>query len=129
MTTTGLVLSVVIVLAGTVWMLWPLFRPSANIPTDEILLQKQREHLLVHYEQVLRSLRDLDEDYSTGKVHPEIYETSREEWMRSGMELRKALDDMPMPHIADSEQMNNEELDEAIEQEIAKYLKLKEANG
>lgn len=123
----GLILSLVIVLGGLAWVVFPLFSRAAYLPTEAVLMQKQREHLLMHYEQVLRSLRDLDEDYSTGKVHPQIYESSREDWVQRGTEILKALDEMPQPHFNDSDEMNNQELDDAIEAEIAKYLKLKQA--
>jgi hypothetical protein len=53
----------------------------------------QHDRLLGLYERVLTTIRDLDEDYSTGKMPEESYRQEREIWSQRGVEVLQALDE------------------------------------
>ena len=61
-------------------------------PSDDPLLEKQRERLLIYYERVLRNIRDLDEDHALGKIDEDEYTREREEWAQRGVQVLQALD-------------------------------------
>lgn len=74
MSTEGLLASLIVTVLVVVWVAMPLFRKDRGSASDVLLVQKQRERLLVYYERVLTNIRDLDEDHSTGKMSTEDYE-------------------------------------------------------
>ena len=53
---------------------------------------RRREALLLQYERVLMTLRDLDEDQLTGKVDSAVHAQEREVWLRRGAKLLTELD-------------------------------------
>ena len=53
---------------------------------------QRREALLLQYERVLLTLRDLDEDQLTGKVDSAGHAQEREIWLRRGAALLAELD-------------------------------------
>lgn len=119
----GLLISLVLVVATVAWVLWPfLQRQPAGYTSDDIILHKQRERLLVYYERVLTNLRDLDEDHITGKIHDDEYRVEREEWVQRGIQVLKAIDELDHHHLivpdADQETLDHA-IDDAIEQAIA----------
>jgi hypothetical protein len=56
------------------------------------------EQLVVQYERVLKNVRDLDEDFATGKMPQTDYALEREEWVQRGIHLLKLLDDTEILH-------------------------------
>ena len=58
-----------ITIAGLAWLLMPFF--VGRSPSQEKVEEKQLERLLMYYEQVMATLRDLEEDYLTGKLNQE----------------------------------------------------------
>lgn len=121
----GLILSFIIGLLTVAWIVSPfLGRRAEGYTADEAALQKQRERLLVYYERVLTNIRDLDEDYSTGKMQAADYETEREEWVQRGVQVLKSLDELDQHHLivpaADQETIDHA-IDDAIEQAVTSY--------
>ena len=117
MSTEGLIVGGFMLVAALWWVLSPLLerRRAAGIEATQ---QKQRERLLMVYERVLNNIRDLDEDFSTGKMPVGTYQQEREEWVQEGIHVLMALDEMnpvPTPHG------NSDNLDDEIEKAIAAY--------
>lgn len=120
----GLLISLVIVAATVLWIASPFWQRQAGAAASDALVQKQRERLLVYYERVLTNVRDLDEDYSTGKMQASDYETEREEWVQRGVQVLKALDELDHHHliVSDADQAAlDHAIDDAIERAIATH--------
>ncbi|MBI5668817.1 MAG: hypothetical protein HZC41_12495 [Chloroflexi bacterium] len=120
----GLIVSLVIVLATVLWIVSPFWQRQVGSAASDAIIQKQHERLLVYYERVLTNIRDLDEDYSTGKMQAGDYETEREEWVQRGVQVLKALDELDQHRLivpdADQEALDHA-IDDAIEQAIATH--------
>jgi len=117
MSTGGLLIGVVILIATITFIALPLLRPKPGLHVDELLAQKQRERLLVVYERVLTNIRDLDEDYTTGKMPDGDYAYEREVWVQRGIQVLKSLDDLETAHMLTSS-AETEVIDKAIDQKI-----------
>ena len=63
----------------------------------------------------LTNIRDLDEDFSTGKINEEDYRTEREVWARRGIRLLRALDQL------EGAEDDAEGIERAIEEAVAEY--------
>lgn len=120
----GLIVSLVIVLATVLWIASPFWQRQVGVTASDAVILKQRERLLMYYERVLTNIRDLDEDYSTGKMQAGDYETEREEWVQRGVQVLKALDELDQHHLivpdADQESLDHA-IDDAIERAIATH--------
>jgi hypothetical protein len=120
----GLIFGLIILLATLVWVGTPLLRRDKGRTGGEVLLQKQRERLLMVYERVLTNIRDLDEDHTTGKMQTADYESERETWVERGVQVLKAMDNLdeenPIANANDDEAIDHA-IDAEIEQAIAAY--------
>ncbi|HEX2907291.1 MAG TPA: hypothetical protein VHO69_10555 [Phototrophicaceae bacterium] len=121
----GLMVSLVIFLAAVAFVASPFFqRSTSRYNADANVLQKQRERLGMYYERVLTNIRDLDEDFSTGKMQEADYQAEREEWVQRGIQVLKALDEIDQQHLlvpdADQEALDHA-IDDAIERAIAQH--------
>ncbi len=114
----GLIVSVILLTLVALWVAAPLLRTDTRQKADEAHLQKQRERLLIYYERVLTNLRDLDEDYSTGKMPEGDYALEREEWVQRGIQVLKALDMLDEHTFIDSPPADDVAVDEAIDHAI-----------
>lgn len=91
MTLEALVVSLTILAIAALWISAPLFNQKVdNLKRDA--KRKQHERLLVHYERLLNNLRDLEEDFATGKIASEDYEADREALVGRGIQILAALD-------------------------------------
>lgn len=129
MSTSGIIFAAVAGVISVLWILAPLFMKSAQAAGETIMMQKQRERLLVYYDQVLRTIQDLDEDFNMGKLTEDTYAESREQHVQRGIQILQALDEMPEIQVAPQVQLSDEELDARIEAEIASYLTAKTGNA
>lgn len=84
----GLGLAVGLALA----LAWPFFAPHTQ--EDNGQLERQRQRAQAYYERVLANIRDLDEDYSTGKIEQAEYQAEREAWAARGVVVLGLLDDL-----------------------------------
>src|SRR5258706_14519590 len=98
MSVAGLVFGLILLLAALIWIGTPLLRREKFRLEDNVVLQKQRERLLLIYERVLTNIRDLDEDHTTGKMQTADYESERETWVQRGIQVLKAMDNMEAQH-------------------------------
>lgn len=130
----GITLGLLIVFG--LWIAAPLLSRRASRANETA--ERQRERLAVHYDRLLTNIRDLDEDYATGKIDAENYEFERERMMQSAMRLlmeSDAVGGMPIPAgtsatgrapiTEPSEGEIDAAIDERIEQAVAAYRKAK----
>jgi hypothetical protein len=132
MTITGLIAGIVLLLV-TLYVLAQPFLQHRQHQKGELsaaVAQKQRDELLTSYERILATIRDLDEDHSTGKLPPETYQQERAYWTEQGILLLQQLE--PDVDVLNSETpvvepvekpVADKALDEAIEKAIAEYRK------
>ena len=113
----GLVMGLVIVVGVLLFVLTPLLRHhEAGTPVD-LLIEKQRERLLMVYERVLGNIRDLDEDLTTNKMSETDYVTERELWVQRGIQVLKTLDAVNAKQILTPSPVA-ENIDRAIDDQI-----------
>ena len=117
MSVPGLFMGLVILIGILLFVLSPLARPtSAGTPVD-LLIEKQRERLLMVYERVLGNIRDLDEDLTTNKMSETDYATERELWVQRGIQVLKSLDALKTKQILTTSSVA-EDIDRAIDNRI-----------
>jgi uncharacterized protein YukE len=105
------------------------FRSKSTISPAVLAFQRQRDALLVYYEQVTSSLRDLQEDSAAGKISPEEYQVEYEKWMQRGVQILQVLEELDrenQPLIANGNKPV-EDVDQAIEDAVQRYLKSNKA--
>jgi len=103
----------------TILVIFIVIKPLFEISPDKKLISKtqftneisqKKSILLAERDRVLRSLQELDFDYSLGKIPQEDYPTQRSSLLRKGAELIKSLDEMSGKNSED----DNVELVEAV---------------
>lgn len=118
--TLGLSLALIAVLL--LWVAAPLLRhkPRFAEQVDAVLIERLQQH----YERVLTALRDLEEDYSLGKLDQARYAAERERWIAQGVEVLAELDHIGA--LSKPDQTVSEldaAVDRQIEQAVAAYRK------
>jgi len=115
-----------LVLAGlsVIALVAPFWRPNVHFAA-QLHYQRQRDALLVYYQQVTSNLRDLRDDLEAGKLLTEAYETEREVWMGRGVQILRAIDDLdktaPKPVTSDTTE-HTLEVESQIEAAVQRYL-------
>ncbi len=135
MTTEGVIAAVIMVGIGLVWLALPLLRRKSSLNAGELVNQKERAALLTTYERTLASIRDLDDDYLTGKLSESDYQSERSQFTEQGVAVLQALEkrgvkappkSLKVDRIKKPVPTNSvdpdEQLDDAIEQAIAAYI-------
>ena len=105
------------------------FRSKSTISPEVLAFQRQRDALLVYYEQVTSSLRDLKEDSAAGKLSPEEYQVEYDKWMQRGVQILQVLQELDrenQPLIANGG-APVEDIDQTIEDAVQLYLKSNKA--
>ncbi len=119
----GLVVSVTILVIAVLWIAAPLFRRRLVQSDDTV--QKQRDRLLTSYERVLNNVRDLDEDFSTGKLQAEDHDLEREQLVQRGIRILMELDKLDTAHAEHVSGAlageSGKSVDESIEEAVAAY--------
>ncbi len=115
----ALIITLVLSSAVLVWTLWPLLRRRRVNPHLAEYL-KREEQLRVLYERVLTNVRDLDEDYNTGKITEDDYRQERALWVQRGVQVLKAMDIL-QAQIQAATPQTSEDADDEIEAAIARY--------
>jgi hypothetical protein len=113
----GLFMGLVIVLGVVFFVAGPLFQRTNTTTSDDELVAKQRERLLMVYERVLSNMRDLDEDHTTLKMSDTDYTTERELWVQRGIQVLKTLDALNAKNMVTTS-MAAEDIDRAIDKRI-----------
>lgn len=116
----GLLFSVLLFGVVLALVMIPLMRSSQlSVGAFE---RRQRQQVLAYYERVLRNLRDLEDDHTTGKISEEEYQIERELWMGRGVQVLQVLNEgqtvpqEPAPEL----QRGAADLDAAVEEAIAR---------
>lgn len=111
----GLIAAFVLAAIVLVIVLRPLFTAS----TEEKGISRQRARAEAYYERVVQNIRDLDDDFATGKIAAEEHQAEREQWVQRGSVVLKLLDEMDdKPLTAAS--ADDAAIDDAIEQAVQK---------
>ncbi|MCU0511243.1 MAG: hypothetical protein MUE40_01605 [Anaerolineae bacterium] len=117
MSVEGLLLALLLAGLTSAWVGRPLLRRQGDVAA--VFLSKQQERARAYYERVLANIRDLDEDFNTGKISPEEYASEREQWVQRGMIVLKLIDELDAQHnIIDNTQADDAAIDAAIEAAI-----------
>jgi hypothetical protein len=128
MSTEGTFAAAVMLVLGIAWLALPIIRRRFAAGVEEMRRQKERDALTTAYERTLTSLRDVEEDFLTGKLAQADYETERARWMEQGVTVLQALEKLggPTPsRLPPTAAGDNPDalLDDALEQTIANYIK------
>lgn len=124
MSAEGLIISILLALVTLAGLATP-FRKNKRVETDEHAYQRQRETLLTYYNQIVSSIRDLEEDFANGKFSQSDYEAERETWIQRGIPILQAIDELDKTQkpIANAKLEQAERaLDDKIESAIKQYL-------
>jgi len=113
----GLIMGLVIVVGVLLFVAGPLFQRPITTTSDDVLIEKQRERLLIVYERVLGNIRDLDEDHTTHKMSDEDYTNERELWVQRGIQVLKTLDALDAKNMVTTS-VSPEDIDRAIDKRI-----------
>ena len=113
----GIVMAIVIVIGVLLFIVSPFMQRSQEVVSEDILIEKQRERLLLVYERVLGNIRDLDEDHATLKISDEDYAAEREIWAQRGIQVLKTLEELDARHTISSSVIA-EDIDRAIDTRI-----------
>lgn len=138
MTSTTFLIGLILLGIALIAILMPYVHQMRARTSDlhTALTQKERDELLTNYERVLAAIRDLDEDFRTGKFTQATYEQERAEWTERGVDLLQQLEadgivttrDIAatiQQHTAADDQARHSadtaDVDQAIEQLLADY--------
>lgn len=118
MSAEGLLLSLVLVAVVVLWLMLPFFLRGEDNISENAIVTRQRERLMIYYERVLRNLHDIDEDHATGKLNEDQYIQEREQWVRRGIAALQALDNLGTDHLIAPGIVNDAVIDQAIDEVI-----------
>ena len=122
MSIAGLLISLLLIAIAAAIVARPLLRRSSRAgQRQDADRQLQREQLLIHYERVLTNIRDLDEDFGTGKLSADDHQEEREAWLQRGVILLRALDELDTEQSQVPGEQDAESIDRAIEAAVATY--------
>ena len=121
MSIAGLLIALILSLIALAIVARPLLGPACRGRAAESGLRHQRERVVTYYERVLTNIRDLDEDFATGKINEEDYRTEREVWARRGIRLLRVLDQLERERTLAADEDDAERIDRAIEEAVAAY--------
>ena len=91
----GLLVTIFSALMLGVLIFGPVLQRGGDAParTEADAIQRQRESLRLAYNGVLKTLRDLEEDYATGKLSDSDYGAEKARWSAEGVRLLRERDD------------------------------------
>jgi hypothetical protein len=84
-------------IGGAVLLLLTLFvvaQPLLGRRANGAPITQRIDELTTEYDRILNNLRDLEEDFNTGKLQEADYLADREIWTQRGVETLKALDEL-----------------------------------
>lgn len=120
----GLIGLVVMVILGLVGIGMPFLTTkssSNNVRKRE--LEMTRDELITTYERVLSTLRDLEDDYKSHKIHAVDYEREHDYWSQYGIRLLQLLDGDTVVENATQHTDDDDDvyLDHNVEEAIKNY--------
>ena len=90
--------------------------------------QDQRERLERYYERALTNIRDLDEDFATGKINEVDYRREREVWAQRGIRTLRVMDQLESDSGSPAD-FEDERIEQAIEEAVAAYRAARQAGA
>ena len=123
----GLIGLIVMVVVGLGFMIMPFLTSRVTAQgTRKRQLDLSRDELIASYERVLSTLRDLEDDFRSHKMHPADYERERAYWSQYGVKLLHLLDGQTDISEADNDSSLHSEdddvmLDRSVEEAIYNY--------
>jgi hypothetical protein len=130
MSSAGLIFALLASGVSVAYVLLPMMR-SAQTDTRSARARKARDELLTAYERVLAALRDLDEDFQTGKLDAATHQEERGVWMQRGAGLLQQLETLDAATHAEIQTpafTTKQTLDDPVEAIIARYAQSKGAS-
>ncbi len=113
----GLVITLTILVIAALWIAAPLLNRNLRVSYADV----SRDRLTSQYERLLTNIRDLDEDFATGKMAADRYQSERETWVERGIQLLMALDSMENKTGTETPQAIDAAVNQAIEDAVASY--------
>jgi hypothetical protein len=115
----GMGISLSLIILVVLWIAAPLIsrRNGKTVASSD-------HSLITSYERTLVAIRDLDEDYTTGKIDAAAYARERELWVQRGIAALRMLDAAgqfaPQTQAIGSDESDNTTTD-PVEQALATY--------
>lgn len=93
MSLAGLLAALLLTLLALTIVAYPLLRrrEATGVPTG--VPHSSPRDLDTNYQRALINIRDLDEDFATGKLDARSYHEEREAWAQRGIELLRQIDE------------------------------------
>ena len=117
----GLLIALLLSLVALAMVARPLLRPARQRRVDGSSLRLESERVQTYYERALTNIRDLDEDFATGKIGEDDYREEREVWAQRGIRLLRAQDRLEREGSPLAAGEDSERIDRAIEEAVAAY--------
>lgn len=117
----GLAVALLLCLVALAIVARPLLRSARPERRTESRRPHQRERLEQYYRRLLTNIRDLDEDFATGKISDSDYQAEREVWMERGIRLLRVMDELEREASPPAEADDAERIDRAIDEALAEY--------
>lgn len=89
MSLAGLLAALLLTVLALIIVAYPLLRRQASTSARH----SSPRDLETSYRRVLINIRDLDEDFATGKLDARSYRDERETWVGRGIELLRQIDE------------------------------------
>ena len=118
MSIAGLLIALALSLIALAIVARPLLRTGHRERAAETSQSQQRARIETYYERVLSNIRDLDEDFATGKIGEDAYRVEREVWVERGLRLLRVRDQLAAAR-ADGDE--GARIERAIEEAVAAY--------
>ena len=116
MSSLGLLAALFLTLGALVITAYPLLWPVRENSAAQRSLERQIERVQRYYGRVLTNIRDLDEDFATGKISRAAHHSEREVWVQRGVRLLRVQDRLIEEQgLADASAADAERIDRAIE--------------
>lgn len=117
----GLLIALLLSLIALAIVARPLLGAARQRHSAGSSLRLESEHVQTYYERVLTNIRDLDEDFATGKINGGDYRTEREIWAQRGIRLLRVQDQLEREGSSAAAGEDAERIDRAIEEAVAAY--------
>ena len=117
----GLFIALLLSLIALAIVARPLLGPARRRRSAGSSLRLESERVQTYYERVLTNIRDLDEDFATGKINEDDYQAEREVWAQRGIRLLRVQDQMAREGSSAAAGADAERIDRAIEEAVAAY--------
>ena len=117
----GLIIALLLSLIALAIVARPLLGPARQRRLAERGLSRERERVQIYYDRVLTNIRDLDEDFATGKINEDDYRAEREVWAQRGIQLLRVRDQLEREGNPLAAGADGGRIDRAIEEAVAAY--------